>query len=162
MLIAELNDLFTAFDDIIYKHHCERIKTIGDAYMAVCGMPQEDENHAENMVLAALEILDFLKTRNTTSEIQWNIRIGIHSGRVVGGIVGVRKYIYDVFGDTINTAARMETNSETMRINVSHVTYDLLKDKFNFSERPVVEVKGKGSLKMYFVEGPKQLQIQNT
>jgi len=160
-LIGELNDLFTAFDDIIYRHNSERIKTIGDAYMAVCGMPQVNENHAENIVLAAMEILEFLNKRNENSDIKWRIRIGINSGRVTGGIVGVRKYIYDVFGDTINTASRMESNSEPMRINVSEVTYLLLKDKFNFTERTPIEVKGKGVQRMYFVDGIKQLQAEN-
>jgi adenylate cyclase len=152
LLIGELNDIFTAFDDIMYRHGCERIKTIGDAYMAVCGMPEIDENHATNIVNAAMEIKDYLNNRNETHELQWRIRIGINSGKVTGGIVGVRKYLYDVFGDTVNTASRMESNSEPMRINCSAFTYELLKDKFRFIEREPIAIKGKGMMKMYFCE----------
>ena len=151
VLISELSEMFTVFDDIMTKYSCERIKTIGDAYLAVSGMPLKNEDHAENMIRAAEEIKNYLEERNKTTEVKWRIRIGIHSGKVVGGIVGVRKYIYDVFGDTINTASRMESNSEAMRINVSEATYTILKDKFKFIERDAIEVKGKGSMKMYFL-----------
>ncbi|MEZ5148255.1 MAG: adenylate/guanylate cyclase domain-containing protein [Bacteroidales bacterium] len=152
LLIGELNDIFTAFDDIMEKNQCERIKTIGDAYLAVSGMPVRNEQHAENMVNAALEIRKYLEERNKNSEINWQIRIGIHSGKVVGGIVGVKKYIYDVFGDTINTTSRMESNSEPMRINVSETTFTLLKDKFTFTPRQPMEIKGKRRMQMYFLE----------
>lgn len=151
-LIDELSEMFTVFDDIMSKHSCERIKTIGDAYLAVSGMPLKNENHAENMLSAALEIKQYLEVRNNSTEVKWKIRIGIHTGKVVGGIVGVRKYIYDVFGDTINTASRMESNSEPMRINVSETTYNLLKEKFKFIERETIHVKGKGSMKMFFLD----------
>lgn len=152
VLIGQLNDIFTAFDNIMEKHHCERIKTIGDAYLAVCGMPERHENHAENMAKAALEIRQFLNERNEQNPIQWKIRIGLHSGKVVGGVVGVKKYIYDVFGDTINTTSRMESNSEPMRINVSETTYRLLQGKFTFTPRDPMEIKGKGLMRMYFLE----------
>ncbi len=152
VLIKELNDIFTVFDDIMEKYNCERIKTIGDAYLAVCGMPVKNELHAENLAKAALDIREYLKKRNGHSSINWKIRIGLHSGKVVGGIVGVRKYIYDVFGDTINTTSRMESNSEPMQINVSETTYLLLKDKFSFTAREPMEIKGKGMMKMFFLE----------
>jgi ligand-binding sensor domain-containing protein/class 3 adenylate cyclase len=150
--ISELNDLFTAFDDIMIRHHCERIKTIGDAYMAVCGLPEKDENHALNITRAALEIRKYLEERAKTHEIKWRVRIGLNSGKVTGGIVGVRKYLYDIFGDAVNTASRMESNSEPMRINCSETTYNILKDKFRFIEREASNVKGKGTMKMYFIE----------
>jgi adenylate cyclase len=151
-LIDELNQLFTGFDDIMERNGCERIKTIGDAYLAVCGMPERNENHAENMIHAAVAIKRFLEERNLKSQIQWQIRIGIHSGRVVGGIVGVKKYIYDVFGDTINTTSRMESNSKAMCINVSDTTYSLLKNRFAFIAREPMEIKGKGLMQMYFLD----------
>ena len=150
--IDELNDLFTAFDDIMIKHKCERIKTIGDAYMAVCGLPEKDENHALNIARAAIEIRKYLEDRAATHEIKWRVRIGLNSGKVTGGIVGVRKYLYDIFGDTVNTASRMESNSEPMRINCSETTYKILQDKFRFTNREATIVKGKGEMKMYFIE----------
>ena len=152
VLIYELNEIFTAFDDIMVKHNCERIKTIGDAYLAVCGMPEKKEDHAHHMIRAAIEIRDFLEKRNQESDIKWKIRIGIHSGRVVGGIVGVRKYIYDVFGDTINTTSRMESSSEPMKINVSEATYNLVKGDFKFIKRDPMEIKGLGIIRMYFLD----------
>ncbi|QSH41853.1 adenylate/guanylate cyclase domain-containing protein [Lentisphaerota bacterium ZTH] len=153
-VINELSDIFTEFDKIFSNNHCERIKTIGDAYLSVSGMPTADTKHFSNILNAALEAMEFLHKRNSGSGLKWHMRMGVHSGSVVGGIVGVEKYIYDVFGDTINTAARMERYSEPMRINVSEDTYQLAKEEFKFIERIPVEVKGKGTVKMYFLEKP--------
>ena len=154
-VINELNQIFTRFDEIMEKHHCERIKTIGDAYLAVCGMPVSNPKHAENIANAALEIKEYLTERNKTEQVTFKMRIGINSGSVVGGVVGEKKYIYDVFGDTINTTQRMESTSEPMKINVSESTYQLLKDKFNFKKREPIEVHGKGILQMYFLNSVK-------
>jgi len=151
-LIDELNIIFTAFDKIIQDHHCERIKTIGDSYMAVCGLPDANPKHAENIIRAAVEMIHFLEKKNLESEIEWYMRVGIHSGSVIAGVVGTRKYLYDVFGDTINTASRIETASEPMRINVSEDTYNLVMDKFKFEPRGAFEVKGKGLVNMYYVK----------
>lgn len=150
-LISQLNEIFTAFDDIMEKHGCERIKTIGDAYMAVCGMPEPHNDHADRMIRAASEMLEYLEKRNEIAEIKFVMRVGLHSGNVVGGIVGVKKYIYDVFGDSVNTASRMESNGEAGKINISEATYKILKDKYDFTSRKPLEVKGKGKMNMYFV-----------
>ncbi|TNE52028.1 MAG: hypothetical protein EP344_15930 [Bacteroidetes bacterium] len=150
-LINILNELFTAFDNIMEKYDCERIKTIGDAYLAVCGMPKADQNHACNIAQAAVEIVRYCKARNRTHTVKLNIRIGIHTGKVVGGVVGVKKYIYDIFGSTINIASRMETHSEPMRINISEASYLLLKDTFPCTRRDTILVKGVGEMHMYFL-----------
>jgi CheY-like chemotaxis protein/class 3 adenylate cyclase len=152
ILIDELNTIFTAFDNIIEKNKCERIKTIGDAYLCVCGLPEENPYHAENIVYSAIEFIDYLKQRNKTAKIKWEIRIGIHTGKVIAGIVGIKKYIYDVFGDTINITSRMESHSEAMKINISEISYHILKDNFEIIERGEIDVKGKGKMKMYFIK----------
>lgn len=151
ILINELSDIFTAFDEIIEQHNCERIKTIGDAYMAVCGMPDEAPDHAQNIVKAAIDMTEYLKQRNLNSPYNWKARIGVHSGPVVGGIVGVKKYLYDIFGDTVNTASRVETASEALKVTISQATRKLLTDDFNFTSRGLVDLKGKENMNLYFV-----------
>jgi class 3 adenylate cyclase len=150
-LIDKLNEIFTAFDRIMEKNGCERIKTIGDAYMAVCGMPLEDERHAQKIVQSAIEIISYLHEHNRRIPVPWRMRIGIHSGSAVGGVVGVKKYIYDVFGDTVNIAKKMESHSKPMRINISEATHDLIKDQFACNPRGQIKIKGKGKMPMYFV-----------
>lgn len=153
VLIGELNILFTAFDRIAEANRCERMKTIGDAYLCVCGISEKNEHHVQAMARAALEMLDYLAERNRTAGLQWQVRIGIHTGPGVGGIVGTKKYLYDFFGDTVNLAARLEELSEPMRINVSGEIYRLLKNEFIFSPPRSVEIKGKGLQLTCFLEG---------
>mgnify|MGYP001202572134 CR=1 FL=1 len=155
-LISELNDLFTAFDRIVEANHCERMKTIGDAYLYVCGLPEPNERHAQNAATAALEIIAYLTERNRTVGQQWQVRIGIHSGPVVGGIVGTKKYLYDIFGDTVNIAARLEALSEPMRINASNAVRHRLEQEFLFSCPAEVAMKGKGLQITSFLEGRRQ------
>jgi len=152
ILLNELNDIIKGFDAIMDKNNCEKIKTVGDAYVAVCGLPIPDPKHAENIINAAIDSIAFLENRNKKSKYKWTVRLGIHTGQVVGGIIGTKKYIYDIFGDPVNTASRLESNSQTMRIHVSDTTYKLVKDKFEFEEQAPLEVKGKGKMKMYFVK----------
>lgn len=152
-LVDELDACFRAFDEITEKYDIEKIKTIGDAYLAVCGMPAADKDHAEKVVQAATEIITYMMQRKEKlGDKTFEIRIGIHSGDVVAGIVGVKKFAYDIWGDTVNTAARMEQNSEPGKINISQTTYDLVKDKFTCTYRGEHDAKNKGKLKMYFVE----------
>ncbi|MEG1591738.1 adenylate/guanylate cyclase domain-containing protein [Chryseobacterium sp.] len=150
-MLVELNECFTAFDMIMEKHGLEKIKTIGDAYLAVCGLPIKNEDHAHQTVLVALDIIDFIEERKKVNPNTLNIRIGINSGSLIAGIVGVKKFAYDIWGDTVNTAARMEQNSEKGRINISESTYQLVKNDFNFEFRGKIETKGKGAMEMYFV-----------
>ena len=151
-LIDELHTCFHAFDDITSKHRIEKIKTIGDAYLAVAGLPLMDAHHAENAVLAAKDICAFMQDRVTKlGDKTFQIRIGIHSGSVVAGIVGVKKFAYDIWGDTVNTAARMEQNCEGGKINISESTYELVKNITTCTYRGEIGAKGKGMLKMYYV-----------
>ena len=154
-LFSELNDIFTAFDEIIARYSCERIKTIGDAYLAVCGMPDANPLHGKLIVCAAIEMRDYIRARNERSEYQWRCRVGIHSGEVTGGVVGRLKYIYDIFGDGVNTASRMESMSEPMKINISAETRRHLDERYQLTARGRLTVKGKGELEMFFVDGVK-------
>ncbi len=149
-LVAEIHQCFTAFDDIIERNGLEKIKTIGDAYLAVCGLPNEDENHAKKIVQAGIDIAKYISERKAQNGV-FEIRIGIHSGPLVAGIVGVKKFAYDIWGDTVNTAARMEQHSEAGKINISYSTYELVKNDFNCTHRGKISAKNKGEVDMYFV-----------
>lgn len=152
-LVDELHVCFKTFDEIISRHKIEKIKTIGDAYLAVGGLPAADDAHALNAVLAALEIRTFMKQRRAQLGTRtFDIRIGIHSGSVVAGIVGIKKFAYDIWGDTVNTAARMEQSSEPGKINISESTFTLVKDHVHCQYRGRIDAKNKGELNMYFVE----------
>lgn len=152
-LISELNVLFTAFDRIVEAQQCERMKTIGDAYLFAAGIPEPRTDHGRAAALSALEMIAYLKKRNQRNPQQWQVRIGLHSGPVIGGIVGTKKYIYDIFGDTVNIAARLESLSEPMRINVSESFCQGLGREFIFSCPLNVEMKGKGIQPTCFLEG---------
>ena len=152
-LVTELHRCFKAFDGIIGKYNIEKIKTVGDAYIAVSGLPKPNANHAADIVNAAREIRDYiLKRKKEFPENAFDIRIGINSGPVVAGIVGVKKFAYDIWGDTVNVAARMEQNSEPGNINISDNTYQLVKDQFVCHARGSLDVKNKGKMDMYFVD----------
>lgn len=151
-LVNELNVIFGRFDEIMEETEVEKIETIGDAYMAACGLDEKVTNHANKCILAAQKMLAFLEVRNKNHEIKWRMRVGIHSGTIVAGVVGKKKFAYDLFGDTINTASRIETAGEVGKINISSSTYELVKNDFTCLSRGKVFAKGKGELEMYFVK----------
>jgi class 3 adenylate cyclase len=151
LVVEELNDMFQHFDDIIDACGIEKIKTIGDSYMIVGGLPNPVPDHAERCVEAALRMLAYLDDRNETSALKWRMRAGIHSGAVIAGVVGKRKFGYDVWGDTVNVASRMESAGEAGRVNVSAYTYNLIKCRYRGEYRGNLAAKGKGEIEMYFV-----------
>ncbi|MBK9275647.1 MAG: tetratricopeptide repeat protein [Flavobacteriales bacterium] len=157
-LVDEIDACFKGLDAIVGKYHVEKIKTIGDAYMAAAGLPDPQASSAADIVLAALDMRDHIAQRRTerlrAGKPAFEMRIGLHSGPVIAGIVGVRKFAYDIWGDTVNTAARMESSGEPGRVNISATTYELVKDTpgLRFEARGLVHAKGKGDLRMYFVE----------
>lgn len=151
-LIAELNDIFSAFDRIVELFNCERIKTIGDAYMAVGGIPDANVDHAVHMAQVALRMKRYLEKRNSAHPTEWRFRIGIASGPIIGSIVGIQKYVYDVFGPAVNLASRLENVCEPMKITVSEKTKELLTDDFKLSTLDPVEVKGFGMQQFYSLD----------
>ena len=156
-LVNEINHCFEAFDGIMEKYGIEKIKTIGDAYMAAGGLPVPSDDSVKNTVLAALEMQAFIAQRKAengaSNKAAFEMRVGIHTGPVVAGIVGVKKFQYDIWGDTVNTASRMESAGEVGKVNISQATYELLKDnpEFAFENRGKIEAKGKGEMEMLFV-----------
>ncbi len=155
-LIRELDEIFRRFDDIIAQEGLEKIKTIGDAYMAAGGIPTPCPDHAHRCVRAALAMQVALAARNEQATLKWTMRVGLHAGPLVAGVVGKRKFTYDVFGDTVNLASRMETSATPGEINVSAYTYELVRDEFDCEYRGKLDIKGKGSLDLYTVRGRKQ------
>lgn len=155
-VVTELNECFVVFDDIIVKYNLEKIKTIGDSYMCAGGIPKEDEQHVINIVKASMEILEFTEIRNKKRiEMNlppWDIRIGVNTGPLVAGVVGKKKYAYDIWGGTVNVASRMESNGDTGRVNISEATYELIKDKFACTHRGKIYAKNIGEIDMYFVD----------
>ncbi len=151
-LVQELDTCFKAFDEIIVQCGIEKIKTVGDAYLAVCGLPKPDADHAIHMITAAIKIRDFmLRRRSELGDRTFEVRIGVHTGSVVAGIVGLKKFAYDIWGDTVNTTARLEQHSMSGKINISQTTYDLVYDKFACVYRGEMAAKNKGKMNMYFV-----------
>jgi class 3 adenylate cyclase/Tfp pilus assembly protein PilF len=158
VLVSTVDFYFSRFDQIMEKYGLEKIKTVGDSYMCAGGLPFPSEDHALNMVKAAMEIEQFIsETQNdpTNDKIRLNIRIGINTGPVVAGIVGTKKFAYDIWGDTVNIASRMESNSMPGKINISENTYQLVKDVVDVEYRGELHVKNRGVMKMYFVNGVK-------
>ena len=157
-LVSEIHEYFSHFDKITSKYNIEKIKTIGDSYMCAGGIPQTNETHHSDVVMAALEIQEFMAQRKEVKEkrgeLFFELRLGIHTGPVVAGIVGTKKFAYDIWGDTVNVASRMESNGLPGKVNISGGTYEKIKEKFTCTYRGKIEAKNKGLVDMYFVEGP--------
>ncbi len=151
-LIERLDYYYKKFDEINTKYHIEKIKTIGDAYLAVCGIPEDVESHAINVARASIEIMEFINTEIARNGDNFNLRIGIHTGSVIAGLVGITKFAYDIWGDAVNIAARMEQNSDPGKINLSESTYLMVKDQFNCIHRGKIQAKNKGKIDMYYLE----------
>lgn len=151
-LVNELNDIFGRFDEIVEESGVEKIETIGDAYVAASGLGEGGAEHAINCISAAQQMLYYLEERNRKHEIKWRMRVGIHSGPIVAGVVGKKKFRYDLFGDTINAASRMESSGEPGKINISGPTYQLVKNDIDCEYRGKIHAKGKGEMEMYFVK----------
>ncbi|HAN77441.1 MAG TPA: hypothetical protein DCQ31_06535 [Bacteroidales bacterium] len=158
-IIKELGICFEKFDEIVGLHFVEKIKTIGDAYMCAGGLPIRNASNPIDTLLAALKINKFIDEYNdlkrSLDQPLWEIRTGIHTGEVIAGVIGKKKFAYDIWGDTVNTAARVQSASEPGKINISGITYDFVKEYFNCTYRGKVAAKNKGEIDMYFVQGLK-------
>lgn len=150
-LVRTLNVLFSAFDDLLEHHGVEKIKTIGDAYMVASGLPGKSDNHAEQITDYALAMLSAVKNFNEEEGYNFSLRIGIHSGPVVAGVVGKKKYAYDLWGDTVNVASRMETSGVPGLIHLSESTFNLIKDKYRLTKREPIMIKGKGLIQTFLL-----------
>lgn len=152
-LVTMLNELFSMYDALAERHGLEKIKTIGDSYMVVAGIPQPVPDSAGVITEMAQDMLTDLAAYSRRRGVALSVRIGIHTGSVVAGVIGTKKFIYDLWGDTVNTASRMESAGVPSRIQVSEATYELLADRYTFEERGPIEIKGKGAMKVYLLEG---------
>lgn len=153
-VVDALNKLYSVFDDLLDKHQVEKIKTIGDALLLVSGIPDPIENHAHRMTHMAIDMMRSVEQFNKANNTQFKIRIGIHTGPVVAGVIGKKKFVYDIWGDSVNVASRMESNSLPDHIQVSQASYELIKDVFTLVPRGKIDIKGKGMMQTYFLVLP--------
>jgi class 3 adenylate cyclase len=153
-VVAVLNDLFSRFDDLADRYGVEKIKTIGDAYMAVAGLPLPRADHHAAIAELAVAMRDGVERFNADTANQLALRVGIASGPVVAGVIGNRKFSYDVWGDTVNMASRMESQGVVGEIQVTHAVMKALRDRYEFEERGLIDVKGKGPTATYLLRAP--------
>lgn len=152
-VITFLNTLFTEFDKLALQHGVEKVKTLGDSYMVACGLPHKCDDHAERIAHFSIDMIEAARRFSESVGEDYNLRIGFHSGPAVAGVIGTEKPFYDVWGDTVNTASRLESQGKTDCIQVTRVTKDLLEDKFTFRKRGMVEMKGKGQQEIWYLTG---------
>jgi adenylate cyclase len=164
-LVANLDKYFVKFDEVIDKFKLEKIKTIGDSYMCAGGVPVANKSNPFEIILAGIEIQSAMQHMNAIQLrkglAEWNLRLGIHTGELISGVVGNNKFAYDIWGDTVNTASRLESSGEVGKVNISGVTYKIIKDFFDCTFRGQVKVKNKDDIDMYFVERIKPEYSQN-
>ncbi|MDD4155627.1 MAG: adenylate/guanylate cyclase domain-containing protein [Candidatus Cloacimonetes bacterium] len=151
ILIQELNDIFTEFDYIFSRNHCERIKTNGDSYIGVCGLPEHIADNSDKLLKSAIEMRQYLNNRNQTNNLKWEVRFGLHTGTVIAAITGVKKYVFDIFGDTVNLTSRIQNIADPMEITVSEDFYLHLKIKYIFNHKIIINIKGKGEIPVYIL-----------
>jgi guanylate cyclase len=154
-MVELLNEIFSHFDGLVEKYNLEKIKTVGDCYMVAAGVPRPRPDHAQVLTHLALEMRDFLKSRTFRASRPVDFRIGLNSGPVLAGVIGRKKFIYDLWGDAVNTASRMESHGTGGAIQITRATYDLIKDDFACEPRGTVNVKGKGEMDVWHVTGVK-------
>jgi guanylate cyclase len=150
-MVDLLNEIFSYFDSLLDKYNVEKIRTIGDNYMAACGLPLRRPDHAQALVCMALEMREYVAAHTFLNGRRLNFRIGINSGPMIAGVIGRRKFVYDVWGDAVNVASRMESHGQSGTIQITRTTYELVKDEFICEPRGSVNVKGKGEMEVWFV-----------
>ena len=157
-VVELLNEAFSYFDSLLDKYNVEKIRTIGDNYMVVSGLPTPRADHAQALAYMALEMCEFIASHNFQHGQQVSFRIGINSGPVIGGVIGKRKFVYDVWGDPVNVASRMESHGMSGTIQITRATYELIKEDFVCESRGTVDVKGKGEMEVFLVHSVKEKQ----
>ncbi|HEY3729224.1 MAG TPA: adenylate/guanylate cyclase domain-containing protein [Solirubrobacteraceae bacterium] len=154
-VVGYLNHLFSHFDELAERHGLEKIKTIGDCYMVAAGVPTPRPDHASALALMALDMLDAMRSNYEVSQLGLELRVGINSGPVVAGVIGRKRFLYDLWGDAVNTASRMESHGTPGRIQIARATYDLVADEFECEPRGTIAVKGKGEIEVWYLIGPR-------
>jgi adenylate cyclase len=154
-VVGMLDDLFSYFDTLVERYRLEKIKTIGDCYMVAAGIPSPRADHARALALVGLDMLDAVRSTDAVGYLGLELRVGINSGPVVAGVIGRKRFLYDLWGDAVNTASRMESHGTPGRIQITRATYELLKDEFECEPRGIVSVKGKGDMETWYLVGPR-------
>jgi guanylate cyclase len=155
-MVNLLNETFSHFDSLVDQYKLEKIRTIGDSYMVASGAPRRRPDHAQVLALLALDMREYLNSRiQAAGTLPLNFRIGLNSGPVIGGVIGKKKFVYDVWGDTVNVASRMESHGLAGEIHISRSTYELIKDEFECESRGAITIKGRGEMQTWFLKGKK-------